>query len=113
MIIANYNLALTRYLVQCCMRHELACSDVTNEAFEENAKTVLEHWDEILHPHKALVDKSRLEKSFDGSYITFPSIVRNLAIERASNIPGSPCYGWKYDDKHAYCAETMGRCFNQ
>lgn len=49
------------YLVHCYMYYVLDCPVITDEAFDRLCKHLLDHWEEIEHPHKHLVSKEDLE----------------------------------------------------
>ncbi len=108
----SYHILLQKYLVNCCMRYELACTELDDEDFETMVTMLVSHWEDIQHPHKELIDLEFLKARLEATYIDFPSIVRALAVEKARDIPGSPCHGWTYQDKEKYIQFMMGKNFN-
>ena len=69
-----------RYLVHSYIYYHLDGSIISDGKYDEMAKYILEHWNELEHPHKKLIDKSSLEA---GTMLLredeYPTIVKDTA----------------------------------
>ncbi len=111
-ILPNGTLLLTKYLVNCCMRYELGVKELDDNEFEGVANTLVFRWHEIVHPYKSVIDLEMLKAGAHATYITFPVLIRKMAVEKATLIPDSPCFGWSYASKQQYCEAMQDKNCN-
>jgi len=69
-----------RYLVHSYIYYHLDNSVIADSEYDQMAKYILEHYDELDHPHKHLISKDALEA---GTMLLredeYPAIVRDTA----------------------------------
>lgn len=68
------------YLVHCYMYYVLDHPVIEDAAFDRLCKHLLDHWDEIEHPHKHLVSKDDLRAGTGYSIPIhhYPNIVKSI-----------------------------------
>ncbi len=108
----KYNRMFSDYLINCCCRHELGVSYLSEQGFNGIAFELIKHWEYVTHQHKHLVDFEKLKVSSSGSYITFPHAVRLLACKLAAGIPNGPMYKQTYAFIADYCEVMQGEKCN-
>lgn len=86
----SYNRLFGEYIVDCCMFTELACQRVCKKDFDQAAQDLYDHWDEVMHYHKCIVQKENLKTDPYGYNIVFPSLVRQIACHKAAKFTGNP-----------------------
>ena len=74
------NNPIGKYLVHSYIYYHLDNSVITDSEYDEMAKYILEHWDDLEHPHKHLISKDALQAGTmllrDDEY---PTIVKDTA----------------------------------
>jgi len=74
------NNPIGRYLVHSYIYYQLDNSVISDGEYDKMAKYILEHWDDLDHPHKHLISKDALQAGTmllkDDEY---PTIVKDTA----------------------------------
>lgn len=69
-----------RYLVHSYIYYQLDNSVISDGEYDKMAKYILEHWDDLEHPHKHLISKDALQA---GTFLLpedeYPTIVKDTA----------------------------------
>jgi hypothetical protein len=100
------------YLINCCCRHELGVSYLSEQGFNGIAFELIKHWEYVSHHNKYLVSYDNLKKSSSGAYIRFPTLVRQAACKLAVGLPGGPFYKQSHAFIMDYCDYMMGEMNN-
>jgi len=74
------NNPIGRYLVHSYIYYQLDNSVISDGKYDKMAKYILEHWDDLEHPHKHLISKDALQAgTFLLSEDDYPTIVKDTA----------------------------------
>ena len=74
------NSVISQYLVHSYIYYQLDNSTISDGDYDKLAKYILEHWDDLDHPHKHLISKDALEAgTFLLSEDEYPTIVKDTA----------------------------------
>lgn len=87
-----YAKLLSDYLVEVCLRNELACQSRDDAQFNDMVNIIYENYDDIRHYYKSNVDKDKLLTNPGGSHIVIPSQARSLACHIARTLPNNPMH---------------------
>ena len=73
------NNPIGKYLVHSYLYYHLHTSRISDGEYDDLAKYILEHWDDLEHPHKHLLSKDMLEA---GTCLIkeYPQIVKDTAM---------------------------------
>lgn len=73
------NLLVPHYLIHCYLYYVMDSPVISDEAFDEIARSLSDGWDSIDHPHKHLLDRDFLKSGFHIPRDHYPPITRGSA----------------------------------
>jgi hypothetical protein len=86
-------MVMSDYLIEICLRNELACQARDDWQFNDMVNILYDNWDTINHYHKHRIDKDKLLTNPGGSHISIPTQVRAVACAIARKLPSGPMSG--------------------
>lgn len=84
-----FNHLVPQYLIHSLLYYQLGDSVITDSEFDDLCHTILDHWDEINHPHKRFLTKEDMTAGtgFALPFAELPTVVKVVAyafLERQS-----------------------------